>query len=265
MHTDTLPEQPVGKKKQGKLTIFASYFSGAGKSYAMLEAAERARQAGRDVAIGLPFCEYWPQTLLLTEQFEVLPCKTVIRDGKTDYEIDLDACLKRAPELILVDDISHSNVDGSRHRKRYQDMEELLKAGVDVYTTLNVQHIEGIQNSVFSVLGAYVSERIPDRVFDQAAGVEFIDIEPERLQQRLFQQKKEALLSKCTLSQLSALREIGLRRCADRAALQTQDSPRAMEYRTYERTPNPGKMQWLRIAVFSQCKIQRQENALFSF
>lgn len=235
MHTDTRPEQPVGKKKQGKLTIFASYFSGAGKSYAMLEAAERARQAGRDVVIGLPFCEYWPQTLLLTEQFEVLPCKKVIRDGKTDDEMDLDACLKRAPELILVDDISHSNVDDSRHRKRYQDMEELLKAGVDVYTTLNVQHIESIQNSVFSVLGAYVSERIPDRVFDQAAGVEFIDIEPERLQQRLFQQKKEALLSKCTLSQLSALREIGLRRCADRAALQTQDSPRAMEYRTYER------------------------------
>lgn len=233
VHTDILPEQLAGKK-QGNLTIFASYFSGAGKSYAMLETAKQARQAGRDVVIGLLSCEQWPQTQLLAEQFEVLPCKTVIQDGRTDYEMDLDACLKRAPELILVDDLSHLNMDDSRHMKRYQDIEELLKAGVDVYTTLNVQHIESIQDTVFSVLGSSASERIPDRVFDQAAQVEFIDIEPERLQQRLLQQKKGALLSDCTLTQLSALREIGLRRCADRAALHTQGSPSRMEYRTHE-------------------------------
>lgn len=148
VHTDILPEQLAGKK-QGKLTIFAGYFCGTGKSYAMLETAEQARHAGRDVVIGLLSCEQWPQTQLLAEQFEVLPCKTVIRDGRTNYEMDLDACLKRAPELILVDDLSHLNMDGSRHMKRYQDIEELLKAGVDVYTTLNVQHIESIQDTVF--------------------------------------------------------------------------------------------------------------------
>lgn len=233
MNTDIPPEQLAGRK-QGKLTIFAGYFSGTGKSYSMLEIADKAKQAGMDVVIGLLSCEQWPQTKLLAEKFEVLPCKTIIRDGQTDCEMDLDACLKRAPDLILVDDLSHLNMDGSRHRKRYQDIEELLKAGVDVYTTLNIQHIESIQDTVFSILGSSVSERIPDRVFDQAAQVEFVDIEPERLQRRLLQQKKGDLLSDCTLSQLSALREIGLRRCADRAALYTQSSQRKIEYRTRE-------------------------------
>ena len=233
MNTVTLPEQ-LTEKKQGKLTVFASYFTGAGKSYSMLESAEQARQAGLDVVIGLLSCEQWPQTQFLAEKFEVLPYKTIIRAGRTDYEMDLDACLKRAPDLILVDDLSHLNMDVSRHMKRYQDIAELLKAGVDVYTTLNVQHIESIQDTVFSILGSSVSERIPDRVFDQADQVEFIDIEPERLQQRLLQQKKGDLLSDCTLSQLSALREIGLRRCADRAALYTQGYQSKMEYRTRE-------------------------------
>lgn len=233
MNTVTLPEQ-LAKKEQGKLTVFASYFTGAGKSYSMLESAEKAKQAGLDVVIGLVSCEQWPQTKLLAEKFEVLPCKTAIRNGRTDYEMDLDACLKRVPDLILVDDLSHLNTDDSRHMKRYQDIAELLKAGVDVYTTLNVQHIESIQDTVCSILGSSVSERIPDRVFDQAAQVEFIDIEPERLQQRLLQQKKEALLSNCTLAQLSALREISLRRCADRAALYTQGSQSKMEYHTRE-------------------------------
>ena len=233
MSTVIRSKQLVGRK-QGKLTIFASYFSGTGKSYSMLEVAEKARQAGMDVVIGLLSCEQWPQTQLLAEKFEVLPCKTVMRDGRMDYEMDLDACLKRSPELILVDDLSHLNMDDSRHIKRYQDIEELLKAGVDVYTTLNVQHIESIQDTIFSILGSSVVERIPDRVFDQAARVEFVDIEPERLQQRLLQQKQGELLSGCTLSQLSALREIGLRRCADRAALYTQGPQKRMEYRTRE-------------------------------
>ena len=227
------PEHPAGEK-HGKLTIFAGYFSGAGKSYSMLEMAQEAREAGRDVVIGLLSCKRWPQTQSLAEAFEALPCKTIVRDGQTVYEIDLEACLKRSPDLILVDDLSHLNMDDSRHMKRYQDIEELLKAGVDVYTTLNVQHIESIQDTVISILGTSAPERIPDRVFDQAAQVEFVDIEPERLQQRLLQQKKGELLSDCTLSQLSALREIGLRRCADRAALYTKGSQSKPEYRTRE-------------------------------
>ena len=196
------PEQIVGKK-QGKLTIFASYFSGTGKSYSMLENAEKAREAGVDVVIGLLSTEQWPQTKALAEKFEILPCKSVTRNGQTDDEIDLDICLRRQPKLVLIDDLSHLNADDSRHVKRYQDIEELLKAGVDVYTTLDIQHIESIQDTVLPILGSAVSDRIPDRVFDQAAQVEFVDIEPERLQQRMLQQKKGELLSNCSISQLA--------------------------------------------------------------
>lgn len=233
MDTVMPPERLPGKKR-GTLTIFASYFSGAGKSYAMLEAAEKARQAGLDVAIGLLSCALWPQTEAAAAGFERLPCKTLLRDGRTDPEIDLDACLKRLPQLILIDDLSHWNANDSRHRKRYQDIEELLQAGVDVYTTLDVQHIESIQDTVSSILGTAMSERIPDRVFDRAARVEFIDIEPERLQQRLLRQKKGELLSDYSLLQLNALREVGLRRCADRAALHTQEPRSKAEYHTHE-------------------------------
>lgn len=220
-------------RKQGKLTIFASYFSGAGKSYAMLESAREAKQAGLDVAIGILSDTQWPKTTALAETFEVLPCKKVDRDGHVADEIDLDACLQRHPQLIVIENLSHWNADACRHMKRYQDIEELRKAGIDVYTTLDIYHIESIQDTVFSILGASVPERIPDRVFDQADQVEFIDLEPQRLRQRLMDGQKEALLEGCSLSQLSALREVGLRRCADRAALYTHEKMQT-EYRTHE-------------------------------
>ena len=220
-------------RKQGKLTIFASYFSGAGKSYAMLESAREAKQAGLDVAIGILSDSQWPKTTALAETFEVLPCKKVARDGHIADEIDLDACLQRHPQLIVIEDLSHWNADACRHMKRYQDIEELRKAGIDVYTTLDIYHIESIQDTVFSILGTSVPERIPDRVFDQADQVEFIDLEPQRLRQRLMDGQKEARLEGCSLSQLSALREVGLRRCADRAALYTQEKMQT-EYRTHE-------------------------------
>lgn len=220
-------------RKQGKLTIFASYFSGAGKSYAMLESAREAKQAGLDVAIGIRSDTQWPKTTALAETFEVLPCKKVARDGHIADEIDLDACLQRHPQLIVIEDLSHWNADACRHMKRYQDIEELRKAGIDVYTTLDIYHIESIQDTVFSILGTSVPERIPDRVFDQADQVEFIDLEPQRLRQRLMDGHKEALLEGCSLSQLSALREVGLRRCADRAALYTHEKMQT-EYRTHE-------------------------------
>lgn len=220
-------------RKQGKLTIFASYFSGAGKSYAMLESAREAKQAGLDVAIGILSDTQWPKTTALAETFEVLPCKKVARDGHIADEIDLDACLQRHPQLIVIEDLSHWNADACRHMKRYQDIEELRKAGIDVYTTLDIHHIESIQDTVFSILGTSVPERIPDRVFDQADQVEFIDLEPQRLRQRLIDGHKEALLEGCSLSQLSALREVGLRRCADRAALYTHEKMQT-EYRTQE-------------------------------
>ncbi len=261
------PEQKVGKR-QGKLTIFASYFSGAGKSYSMLKAAEKDKQAGLDVVVGLLSCNQWPQTKKLSEQFEHLPYKTVRRNGQVEYEMDLDACLNRRPQLLLVDELSYWNVDDSRHMKRYQDIAELLKAGVNVYTTLDVQHIESIQDVVFFILGSSISERIPDHVFDRAAQVEFIDIEPDRLQQRLLQEKKGELLSHCTLSQLSALREVGLRRCAERAALYAQKSQSKMEYRTHEHilvclSPAPSNEKIIRTAARMASAFQCSFTALF--
>lgn len=173
-------------KRQGRLTIFASYFSGAGKSYAMLKAGEQARQAGVDVAAGWLSRDAWPETRALAEQFRTLPRKSRAGDGEAEDGIDLDACLNDRAQLILIDELSHHNGETSRHGERYQDVEELLRAGVDVYTTLDVPHLESVQDAVSSVEEVPVAQRIPDRVFDQAARVEFIDIEPERLRQRLF-------------------------------------------------------------------------------
>ena len=199
----------------------------------MLESAKEAKQAGLDVAIGILSDTKWPKTTALAERFEILPCKKVVRDGHIADEIDLDACLKRHPQLIVIEDLSHWNADACRHMKRYQDIEELRKAGMDVYTTLDIHHIESIQDTVCSILGTSVPERIPDRVFDQAHQVEFIDLEPQRLRQRLIEGQNEAALEGCSLSQLSALREVGLRRCADRAALYTHEKTQT-EYRTHE-------------------------------
>lgn len=221
-------------KRQGKLTIFASYFSGAGKSWAMLKAAQEAKDAGVDVVIGLSPREQWPDTEALAQGFERVLCGPDQPDGQSDDDRNLDACLARRPQLVLIDELSHKNAENSRHKKRYQDIQELLKAGVDVYTTLDIQHIESIQDAVVSILKASIEERIPDHVFDRADQVELIDVEPERLQQRLMRQNRGALGSGCSLSQLSALREVGLRRCADRAALYTRGNHSQTGYRTHE-------------------------------
>lgn len=142
------------RRRKGSLTIFAGYFSGTGKTYRMLEAAGRAVRAGEDVAVGLLSCSQWPQTQILADGFETLPLKAFSEAGKTVYELDVDACLKRGPRLLLIDELSHENAGGSRHRKRCQDIEELLQAGIDIYTTLDVQHIESIQDTVSEILGA---------------------------------------------------------------------------------------------------------------
>ena len=222
------------RRRKGSLTIFAGYFSGTGKTYRMLEAAGRAVRAGEDVAVGLLSCSQWPQTQILADGFETQPLKAFSEAGKTVYELDVDACLKRGPRLLLIDELSHENAGGSRHRKRCQDIEELLQAGIDIYTTLDVQHIESIQDTVSEILGAPAEERIPDRVFDQAARVEFVDCEPEDLRERLIRQDRTDLLSEYSQPKLSALRELALRRCADRTALDTQKSRGGERYRTRE-------------------------------
>lgn len=222
------------EKKQGKLSIFVSYFSGTGKRYRMLQEAKRMQQEGADVVIGALSCDSWTETGAIANQFERLPCKQMPRNGRMEEELDLDACLKRRPDLILIDDLSHLNADEARHMRRYQDVEELLKAGIDVYTTLDISHIESIQETISSVTGTSMPDRIPDRIFDRAAQVEFVDMEPELLQQRLLQQDRTDLLAGYTVAQLSALREVGLRRCADRAALSVRGPQDKTEYLSHD-------------------------------
>lgn len=208
---------------RGKLKIFFGYAAGVGKTYTMLEAAHQAQQAGRDVVVGYVERHTRPDTLALLEGLEQLPCKEVDYKGVTLKELDLDAALQRKPQLILVDELAHSNAEGCRHTKRYQDVEELLCAGFDVYTTVNVQHLESLNDLVASITGIAVSERIPDRVFDAADQVELVDIEPADLISRLQAgkvyksgQAQRALNNFFSLENLAALREIALRRTADR-------------------------------------------------
>ena len=165
----------------GRLKIFFGYAAGVGKTYAMLEAAHQAQKEGLDVVVGYVEPHARPDTLALLDGLEVLPCKEIDYHGVKLKELDLDRALQRKPQLILVDELAHSNAQGCRHTKRYQDVEELLQAGINVYTTVNVQHLESLNDLVSSITGIAVNERIPDHVFDRANQVELVDIEPDEL------------------------------------------------------------------------------------
>ena len=228
--------------KQGRLKIFFGYAAGVGKTYAMLEAAHQAQREGIDVVVGYVEPHARPDTLALLEGLETLSNKEIAYKGITLKELDLDRALQRKPQLILVDELAHNNAPGSRHTKRYQDVEELLQAGINVYTTVNVQHLESLNDLVSSITGVMVNERIPDHVFDRANQVELVDIEPEALVKRLEEgkvyrerQAKRALSHFFTTENLAALREIAMRRTADqlnRAALHEgkEKSARAGEH-----------------------------------
>ncbi len=210
-------------EKVGKLKIFFGYAAGVGKTYAMLKAAHQAKLNGKDVVAGYVESHARPDTLALLDGLEQLPCREIEYKGVLLKEFDLDSALQRKPQLILVDELAHSNAQGCRHAKRYQDVEELLRAGIDVYTTVNVQHLESLNDLVASITGIAVSERIPDPIFDSADQVELVDIEPDDLLIRLQKgkvyregQAERALNNFFTRENLAALREIALRRTADR-------------------------------------------------
>ena len=169
----------------GRLKIFFGYAAGVGKTYAMLEAAHQAQKEGVDVVVGYVEPHARPDTLALLEGLEVLSCREVDYRGIRLREFDLDGALARRPQLILVDELAHSNAPGCRHVKRFQDVQELLRAGVNVYTTVNVQHLESLNDVVASITGVTVAERIPDQVFDSADQVEVVDLEPADLLERL--------------------------------------------------------------------------------
>lgn len=216
---------------RGSLKIFFGYAAGVGKTYAMLKAAHAAKRRGIDVVAGYIEPHARPQTSALANGIERIPAKTVEYNSVNFQEFDIDAAIARKPQLILVDELAHTNAPGCRNVKRCQDIEELLKAGIDVYTTVNVQHIESLNDLVASITGVTVRERIPDSVFDNADQVELVDIEPQDLIERLQSgkvysevQAQRAVAGFFTMENLTALREIALRRCADRVNLLTENA-----------------------------------------
>lgn len=215
-------------RNKGHLKIFFGYAAGVGKTYAMLEAAHMAKQQGIDVIAGYIEPHSRPKTAALLNGLEVLPTREVLYNGMILNEFDIDMALKRKPQLILVDELAHTNAEGCRHAKRYQDIKELLNAGIDVYTTVNVQHIESLCDTVASITEIVVRERIPDSLFDNADQVELIDIEPQDLIDRLntgnVYRQTQAIENFFSIENLTALREIALRRCADRVSILTENA-----------------------------------------
>ena len=169
----------------GKLKIFLGYAAGVGKTYAMLEAARQRRKDGRDVLVGYVESHGRSETDVLLDGLEVLPRRELYYSGVVLPEMDLDAILARRPQIVLVDELAHSNAPGSRHEKRWQDVEEILEAGIDVYTTVNIQHFESLNDVVAQITGVTVRETVPDRLLDLAFEIKLIDISPEDLLQRL--------------------------------------------------------------------------------
>ncbi|PYM38221.1 MAG: two-component system sensor histidine kinase KdbD, partial [Candidatus Rokuibacteriota bacterium] len=173
------------RRARGKLKIFFGAAAGVGKTYAMLEAARIQRAAGVDLVAGVVETHTRAETEALLAGLEILPPRVVEYRGASLREFDLDAALARRPSLALVDELAHTNAPGSRHAKRWQDVLELLEAGITVYTTLNVQHIESLNDVVAKITGVVVRETVPDSVFEQADDVELVDLPAEDLRQRL--------------------------------------------------------------------------------
>ena len=208
---------------RGKLKIFLGYAAGVGKTYAMLEAARQRKNGGMDVVLGYVETHKRAETEAMVEGFEILARKTSEYHGVTLTEMDVDALIARHPTLALVDELAHTNVPGSRHPKRYQDVVDLLDAGINVYTTLNIQHLESLNDVVAQITGVIVHETIPDSVIDEASEIELIDLPPDELLSRLQEgkvyipeQAARAIREFFRKGNLTALREMTMRRAAER-------------------------------------------------
>jgi two-component system sensor histidine kinase KdpD len=226
--------QDEARPARGRLKIFFGANAGVGKTYAMLVEAHERKRAGTAVVVGVAETHGRSETAALLEGLEALPPRAVEYKGSTLLEFDLDAALVRRPELILVDELAHTNAPGSRHAKRWLDIDELLKAGIDVYTTLNVQHVESVYDVVAQITGVSVRELIPDEVLEKADEIELVDLPPDDLLQRLKEGKvylphqaeraREHFFQK---GNLIALRELALRLTAERVDAQMESYRRA--------------------------------------
>src|ERR1700686_5412456 len=206
-----------------KLRIFVGAAPGVGKTYEMLQQAQARKKDGYDVVIGIVETHGRMETEALVSGLEVIPRRNVQYKGQALHEMDLHAIIARHPQIVLVDELAHTNAEGSRHPKRYLDVEELMSQGVDVYTTVNIQHIESLNDVVAQITHVRVRETVPDAVFDRADAVELVDLTPHDLIQRLKEgkvyvpkQAERALEHYFSPGNLTALRELALRRTAER-------------------------------------------------
>jgi two-component system sensor histidine kinase KdpD len=218
------------RKREGQLKIFFGAAPGVGKTYAMLEAARQKKRQGVEIVVGLVETHGRKETEALLEGLEIIPRRNVEYRGTALKEFDLDMALRRTPPIILVDELAHTNAPGSRHKKRWQDIYELLGAGISVYTTVNVQHLESLNDVVAQITQISVRETIPDFLLERADEIELIDLPPDDLLQRmkegkvyLPEQAAAAIKNFFRKGNLIALRELALRRTADRVDEQMQD------------------------------------------
>src|ERR1700680_4132799 len=213
-----LPSAPPAALRRGHLRVFLGATPGSGKTFAMLREAHDRRSQGEDVVVGYVETHGRQLTEQAIGSLEVIPRITVEYHGKVMEEMDLDSVLARRPQVVLVDELAHTNVPGVRHPKRYQDVEEILNAGIDVVTTVNVQHLESVKDLAEHITGIPVRETLPDQVLDNADEIQFIDISPEALRKRMrhgniYAPDKidTALANFFRPGNLAALREIALR------------------------------------------------------
>src|SRR5674476_1442820 len=230
------------KSKRGKLKIFFGMCAGVGKTYTMLQTAHAERMKGIDIIIGYVETHNRKETAELTEGLELIPRKSYQYKTTSVQEMDLDAIIARHPFCVVVDELAHTNAPGSRHNKRYQDVLELLDNGINVYTTVNVQHLESRSETVAQITGIIVRETLPDEIFENADEVEVVDLSPDELLHRLAEGKvyapersKEAVESFFRKGNITALREMALRIVADRVDKQLH------EYMQRKRIKGPWK------------------------
>ncbi|HEY2889610.1 MAG TPA: universal stress protein, partial [Dongiaceae bacterium] len=226
--------QQATKESRGRLKIFLGAAPGVGKTFEMLSTARVKHQQGVDLVVGVVETHGRKETAALLEGLDVIARRRIDYKGHLLDEMDIDAILKRRPRLVLVDELAHTNAPGSRHPKRYLDVEELLQAGIDVFATLNIQHLESLNDVVAKITGIRVRETVPDSIIDRADDVEVVDLTPEDLIQRLKegkvyipQQAERAVRSYFLPGNLTALRELALRRTAQRVDEQMVDYMRA--------------------------------------
>src|SRR6266481_5573630 len=211
------------ERRIGRLRIFVGAAPGVGKTYEMLQQAQARKKDGYDVVIGIVETHGRKETEALLSGLETIPRRQIEYKGQLLTEMDLDAIIARHPQIVLVDELAHTNAEGSRHPKRYLDVEELMSHGIDVYTTVNIQHIESLNDVVAQITHVRVRETVPDSVFDRADAIELVDITPDDLIERLKEgkvyvpkQAERALEHYFSPGNLTALRELALRRTAER-------------------------------------------------